>query len=41
MFLGNTENNFKPALENTQQRSGVVVHTFNPSTWEEEAGRSL
>lgn len=23
------------------QKSGMVVYTFNPITWEEEAGRSL
>jgi hypothetical protein len=40
---------FKPFLKNPKQKQktksnhepGVVAHTFNPSTWEAEAGRFL
>jgi hypothetical protein len=28
-------------IKNVLGESGVVVHTFNPSTWEAEAGRFL
>jgi hypothetical protein len=30
-----------PAAIGEHKLSGVVVHTFNPSTWEAEAGGSL
>jgi hypothetical protein len=31
----------KIRLENPQAEPGVVVHAFNPSTWEAEAGGFL
>jgi hypothetical protein len=31
----------KPCLKKNKKQLGVVVHAFNPSTWEAEAGRFL
>jgi hypothetical protein len=35
------ENDRKTSYKNAMPQLGVVVHTFNPSTWEAEAGRFL
>jgi hypothetical protein len=35
------ESTQKERKEERGKELGVVVHSFNPSTWEAEAGRSL
>jgi hypothetical protein len=37
----NTLSNLNCPFKNITSQPGVVAHTFNPSTWEAEAGRFL
>jgi hypothetical protein len=41
MMIEEFKKNIKNSLKEIQERWAVVAHDFNPSTWEEEAGKFL